>query len=109
VLVYRSQGRGESLCVSLDQGTAELRFAGKVAVQAGLGYVQLRGDIGITKPVEATQLHQPFRNIQDAGRCIVAEPGDLTSLPSGHDAWVIGNDPVVVVDWYGASNYAKVG
>ena len=29
------------------------------------------------------------------------------SLPSGHDAWVVGDEPVVVVDWYGASNYAK--
>ena len=38
-----------------------------------------------------------------------AEPGDVTSLPSGHDAWVIGDESVVVVDWYGASNYAKVG
>jgi hypothetical protein len=36
-----------------------------------------------------------------------AVPGDVTALPSGHDAWVVGNDPVVVVDWWGASNYAK--
>jgi hypothetical protein len=43
----------------------------------------------------------------DDGTEIVAVPGDITSLPSGHDAWVIGNEPVVVVDWYGASNYAK--
>jgi hypothetical protein len=28
-------------------------------------------------------------------------------LPSGHDAWVLGDEPVVLVDWYGASNYAK--
>jgi hypothetical protein len=28
-------------------------------------------------------------------------------LPSGHDAWVVGDEQVVVVDWYGASNYAK--
>jgi hypothetical protein len=41
------------------------------------------------------------------GREFVAEAGDLTSLPSGHDAWVIGDEPVVVVDFYGASNYAK--
>jgi hypothetical protein len=34
-------------------------------------------------------------------------PGDVVALPSGHDAWVIGNDPVVVIDWSGASNYAK--
>jgi hypothetical protein len=36
-----------------------------------------------------------------------ATPGQITSLPAGHDAWVIGDEPVVVVDWYGASNYAK--
>jgi hypothetical protein len=36
-----------------------------------------------------------------------AGPGDVTALPQGHDAWVVGDEPVVVVDWYGASNYAK--
>ena len=45
--------------------------------------------------------------LMDDGQEIVAEPGDVTSLPSGHDAWVIGDEPVVVVDWYGASNYAR--
>ena len=34
-------------------------------------------------------------------------PGDVSYLPSGHDAWVVGDEPAVVVDWYGASNYAK--
>jgi hypothetical protein len=43
----------------------------------------------------------------DDGTEFVAEPGDVTSLPSGHDAWVVGNEPVVVVDWFGASNYAR--
>jgi mannose-6-phosphate isomerase-like protein (cupin superfamily) len=33
--------------------------------------------------------------------------GDVSYLPSGHDAWVVGSEPVVVVDWHGASNYAK--
>jgi hypothetical protein len=41
------------------------------------------------------------------GSEFVAKAGDITSLPSGHDAWVVGDEPVVVVDWYGASNYAK--
>jgi quercetin dioxygenase-like cupin family protein len=36
-----------------------------------------------------------------------ARPGDVTALPSGHDAWVVGDEPVVIVDWWGASNYAK--
>ena len=41
------------------------------------------------------------------GTELVARPGDVTSLPEGHDAWVVGDEPVVVVDWWGASNYAK--
>jgi hypothetical protein len=45
----------------------------------------------------------------DDGTELVAGPGDITSLPSGHDAWVVGEEAVVVVDWYGASNYAKGG
>jgi len=43
----------------------------------------------------------------DDGTEMVAGPGDVTSLPSGHDAWVVGDEPAVIVDWYGASNYAK--
>jgi hypothetical protein len=29
-----------------------------------------------------------------------------TSPTETHDAWVVGDEPVVVADWYGASNYA---
>lgn len=43
----------------------------------------------------------------DDGTEFIAGPGDITSLPSGHDAWVLGDEPVVLVDWYGASNYAR--
>jgi quercetin dioxygenase-like cupin family protein len=38
-----------------------------------------------------------------------AGPGAVTSLPAGHDAWVVGDEPVVVVDWFGASDYARQG
>jgi hypothetical protein len=41
------------------------------------------------------------------GTEFIAGPGDVTSLPSGHDAWVVGDEPAVVVDWYGATDYAK--
>ena len=33
------------------------------------------------------------------GTELEAGPGDVTSLPQGHDAWVVGDEPVVVVDW----------
>jgi hypothetical protein len=34
-------------------------------------------------------------------------PGQLSSLPAGHDAWVVGSEPVVLVDFFGATDYAK--
>jgi hypothetical protein len=45
----------------------------------------------------------------DDGTEFVAGPGDVSALPSGHDAWVVGDEPVVVVDWCGATNYGKGG
>jgi hypothetical protein len=29
---------------------------------------------------------------------MIAKAGDVTSLPNGYDAWVVGDEPVVVVD-----------
>jgi hypothetical protein len=43
----------------------------------------------------------------DDGTEFIAGPGDVTALPSGHDAWVVGNEPVVLIDWSGASDYGK--
>jgi len=34
-------------------------------------------------------------------------PGEVSLLPSGHDAWVVGKEPVVVVDFQGMADYAK--
>jgi len=36
-----------------------------------------------------------------------AKAGDVTVLPSGHDAWVVGDENVVLVDWQGAVHYAE--
>lgn len=43
----------------------------------------------------------------DDGTEFDARPGDVSLLPSGHDAWVVGNEPVVVVDFQGMIDYAK--
>jgi len=34
-------------------------------------------------------------------------PGDIVSIPPGHDAWVIGNEPVVGIDIAGMAEYAR--
>lgn len=45
--------------------------------------------------------------IMDDGTEFDARPGEVTNLPSGHDAYVVGNEPVVVVDFFGATQYAQ--
>jgi len=34
-------------------------------------------------------------------------PGEISQLPPGHDAWVVGNEAAVVIDISGMENYAK--
>ena len=34
-------------------------------------------------------------------------PGDIGIVPPGHDAWTVGNEPVVALDITGMVNYAK--
>ena len=36
-------------------------------------------------------------------------PGDAAVIPSGHNAWVVGNEPVVAIDFMGLKDYAKKG
>ena len=43
----------------------------------------------------------------DDGTEFDCKPGDVSLLPSGHDAWVVGDEPAVVVDFKGMQDYAK--
>lgn len=70
------------------------------------------------KPIAKTELClAPHFQYQLSGRLhILMEDGEefetvagqVVRLPSGHDAWVVGDEPVVLVDWSGATQYAKV-
>jgi hypothetical protein len=45
--------------------------------------------------------------LMDDGTELEAHPGDVSLLPSGHDAWVVGDEQAVVVDFQGMLDYAK--
>jgi len=45
--------------------------------------------------------------VMDDGTTRECKAGDVSFLPSGHDAWVVGNEPVVVIDFQGMADYAK--
>ena len=43
----------------------------------------------------------------DDGEELEFGPGDFMVCPPGHDAWTVGDEPCVVVDWQGVTDYAK--
>jgi hypothetical protein len=69
------------------------------------------------KPIAGTELCQaPHFQVLLSGRVGVRMadgsefeigPDEVSVLPPGHDAWVIGDEPVVGVDWGGAHVWAK--
>ena len=44
--------------------------------------------------------------LMDDGREIEMGPGDLFSVPPGHDSWVVGDEPYVSLHFMGADVYA---
>jgi hypothetical protein len=43
----------------------------------------------------------------DDGTEFDTKAGDIMNIASGHDAWVVGNEPVEAVDFQGMVDYAK--
>lgn len=58
-------------------------------------------------PHFAYQLSGTLKIVMDDGTTRECVAGDISQVPSGHDAWVVGNEPVVVVDFQGMADYAK--
>ena len=69
------------------------------------------------KPIAGTETCQTAHmGYVVAGRMVVAMddgqqaefgPGDYMVCPPGHDAWIVGDQACVVIDWQGAADYAK--
>lgn len=45
--------------------------------------------------------------VMDDGTELECRAGDVVLIPSGHDAWVVGDEPVILVDFQGMVDYAK--
>ncbi len=67
--------------------------------------------IAKTKSCEAPHLQYHVSGVlvvrMDDGNEFECQPGEVSLLPSGHDAWVVGDEPAVVVDFQGMLDYAK--
>jgi quercetin dioxygenase-like cupin family protein len=45
--------------------------------------------------------------VMDDGSEMEAAPGDFAIIPPGHDAWIVGDEDCVMLDWQGFADYAK--
>lgn len=45
--------------------------------------------------------------LMDDGTEFDCHPGEVSFLPSGHDAWTVGDEPAVVIDFQGMLDYAE--
>jgi len=84
---------------------------GRAVFQPGWRWSTSLKPIVNTKSCEAPhfqyQLSGTMHVVMDDGTEKDCKAGDVALLPPGHDAWVVGNEPVVVVDFQGMVDYAK--
>ena len=99
-----------------DKGKVEIinvggRTVGRAIFQPGWRWSKSVKPLVNTKSCEAPHfqyhLSGTLRVKMDDGAERDFKAGDVSLLESGHDAWVIGDEPVVVVDFQGMLDYAK--
>ena len=101
---------------TFDKGKLEMvkvngAMIGRAVFQPGWKWSESVKPIAKTKSCEAPHFQYhisgTLRLRMDDGTERDLKEGDVSYLPSGHDAWVVGNEPVVVVDFQGMVDYAR--
>ena len=103
---------------NFDKGKLELvsfegRTVGRVTFQPGWRWSESLKPVVKTESCEAPHFQCHVSGIlhikTDDGVERDVKAGEVSMLASGHDAWVVGNEPVVVIDFQGMIDYAKQG
>jgi quercetin dioxygenase-like cupin family protein len=99
-----------------DQGKLELVQLGGSAVGRGTFEPGWRWSEHV-KPLSGTDSCQvehigyvqqgQMKVVMDDGTELTVGPGDVFHMPPGHDAWIVGDEACVLLDFGGLSGYAK--
>ena len=101
---------------TFDKGKLEIiniegKTIGRATLKPGWKWSESVKPLAKTESCEAPhfQYHVSgtLRIKMDDGTVKDCKAGDVALLGSGHDAWVVGNEPVVIVDFQGMVDYAK--
>lgn len=104
----RTFDKGRVELVSLGETTF-----GRATLQPGWKWSTCIQPLVKTKSCQAPHLQYQVSGrlhvVMDDGSEQEFGPGDVALIPPGHDAWVVGNEPVVLIDISGLKSYAKPG
>lgn len=101
---------------SFPKGQLDLVTLGGVTFGRGVFQAGWKWSTSVKPLVKMNSCEAPHLQYHVSGRLHVvmddgteAEfgPGEVSLLPPGHDAWVVGDEPVVVIDISGMVDYAK--
>lgn len=84
---------------------------GRATLEPGWRWSTCVQPVARTKSCEAAHFQYHISGVlrirMDDGTEFDCHPGDVVSVPPGHDAWVVGQEPAVIVDFQGMINYAR--
>jgi hypothetical protein len=99
-----------------DKGTVELvniagATVGRATFEPGWKWSECVKPLAKTDSCRAAhfgyQISGALATHMDDGTEFITRAGDVVSIPPGHDAWVVGDETVTVVDFQGMLAYAK--
>jgi hypothetical protein len=83
---------------------------GRAVFEPGWRWAESVQPLVHTKSCEAPHFQYHVSGVlmvrMDDGTELECRPGDVSLLPSGHDAWTVGDEPAIVVDFQGMLDYA---
>ncbi len=102
------EGKGKLELVNLDRGPV-----GRATFEPGWQWSKHVKPIAGTDSCQAAHMGYfvsgRMKIVMDDGEEMECGPGDFMECPPGHDAWIVGDEPCVVIDWQGFADYAKRG
>ncbi|MBT2452697.1 cupin domain-containing protein [Streptomyces sp. ISL-43] len=99
-------GKGRLDLVNTDHGPV-----GRAVFEPGWKWSEHVKPIAQTDSCEAAHvgyiISGKMKVVMDDGESIEVQSGDFIQVDPGHDAWVLGDEQCVVLDWQGYGNFAK--
>jgi len=99
-------GKGQLQLVNVEGGAV-----GRATFEAGWRWSEHVKPIAKTDSCQAAHMGYfisgRMKVVMDDGEEIEYGPGDFGIIPPGHDAWTVGDEACVVIDWQGFADYAK--